>query len=623
MLKIDNKRAQAVAELAVFGAVLIFVLGTIVRSAVGNGYEQNQSFKAMRMAMLASWKASEAGNTNRTSASVLYVEDRLSADSTKYGDLDRDPFVASGSGTFSFEMLYPMDPDEVKAMLPMMDIYINGQHFPLTTASYVQNQEISKPAACPLPSADNCASACNCTSLTDLACQSACQQCQGEQCSISQCLRNNREWVGGIVYRDQFGAIIPVSPKSCDVNGQNCGTAATIDALDEINATNIYNFLVSPTVGVIIPNPSSTLPFQGTVATATLSASVIQAYKNEFAGTDQDAQISQIEKILTTDQTHYKLFYSMGVNGTSQFSVTPPACLSHPCKDLELSSDLVLPNNGSDPSHPTTSNADGDLMFDLRRMGLTNAQIEGFPSAANPSPPAVPLDLRPYMAWEWTATAGTSSDMIGLDVNNNQYPQYDIDGRLKVVTIYGISQASNGDPIVTYEDFQHGDIDATWDANSCGPKPGLQNNSQIFSFTKNGTYLLVRDGKLFNHETDQFVRSVNQRDSIDLIQRSIQLSANTGNFCQAYSPNGQLGYTCNTTQGCPIATATTLDGGANPVEICVDSSAGGPNCFTSANVGQTCYDINPAQNIIYVRSRLEDRRGHFWMTDTQGQLKVN
>jgi hypothetical protein len=58
MFRTDHKKAQAAVELAVFGAILIFVLGTIVRSAVGNSFTQNQNFKAMRMAMLASWQGS-------------------------------------------------------------------------------------------------------------------------------------------------------------------------------------------------------------------------------------------------------------------------------------------------------------------------------------------------------------------------------------------------------------------------------------------------------------------------------------------------------------------------------------------------------------------------------------
>ena len=108
MLKLKNKKAQAAVELAVFGAILIFLLGAIVRSAMSNSYLQNQNFKAMRIAMLASWNGSKAQNTARNNASVLFIEDRLSPDFNKYGVLDRNPLIANGSGTFTYMLLYPL-----------------------------------------------------------------------------------------------------------------------------------------------------------------------------------------------------------------------------------------------------------------------------------------------------------------------------------------------------------------------------------------------------------------------------------------------------------------------------------------------------------------------------------
>src|SRR5438128_1872976 len=140
-------KAQAAIELAVFGAILIFIWGTILRSATGTSYEQNQEFKAMRMALLASWKGTiqnPAGNHSepdkvpqviaRNSAQILFVEDRLSPDNGKYGSLERNPFMASGSGTFTYNLYYPitgdkgdLQPDDIHNSLPIMDVYINGQ----------------------------------------------------------------------------------------------------------------------------------------------------------------------------------------------------------------------------------------------------------------------------------------------------------------------------------------------------------------------------------------------------------------------------------------------------------------------------------------------------------------
>jgi hypothetical protein len=159
---------------------------------------------------------------------------------------------------------------------------------------------------------------------------------------------------------------------------------------------------------------------------------------------------------------------------------------------------------------------------------------------------------------------------------------------------------------VSYEDPQGGDLDSSWDINSCGPKPGLQNNIQIFSFV-NGSYLQIKEGKLYNPQSGQMVNSVNKHYNVDLIQREIQLSNNTGRFC----PNGPG----------IIPAGSTISGSPdpNPVEVCVDGVSS--TCFSSQqNLKSVCYDLS--DNMLFVRSRLEDRRGRFWLTDTTGQLGV-
>ncbi len=522
------KKGQAAVELAVFGAILVFILGTIVRSAVGNSYTQEHNFKAMRMAMLESWQGSDAAKglagvpqISHNSASVLFIEDRLSPDINKYGSLERNPFIANGAGTFSYELNYPLDKGEVSLNLPVMDVYINGQHFPFTTASYVANRPITRPASCNYPAGS---------------------------CSQNQCLRNQREWV---------------------------------------------------------TDPS--------------------------------------------DSTKkYKLFYTMiPSNGDSRFSVIPPVCADPnnvKCKDKALSLSLPLPDGSGAFNN-------GEMQYDLLRNGNYAAVDSQFPAA----PPAL---MRKNISWQWAATLGTvqgdttdgADPMIGLDPDNNQFPSYDIDGRLKEVTIYGISQNSDGSPTVTYEDNQGGDIDSSWDTNSCGPKPGLQSDSHILTFTSicpsdgsscpafgrcadgsacQPTYLQVKEGKMYNPETGQEVRSVSRRSNVDLIERRIQLSNNTGRFCNGAMPQPCVA-NCTTPSNCSCPALADPSFVPNPVEVCVDgntcncfmgSTANGPTNPACGNtIAETCFDAS--NNLIYVRSRLQDRRGNAWMTNASGQLKV-
>lgn len=446
-----DKKAQAAIELAIFGAILIFILGAIVRSVVSSGYSQDENFKAMRMAMLASWQGSKAHpgrgaaqDLSHNSASILFVEDRLSPDFNKYGDLERNPFIAQGAGTFSYNLQYPVDQGEVSANVPIMDVYINGQHFPFTTASYTTTT-LSRPVC----------SASGPYKTYPLS---------RSRCLQNQCLRNAREWSGG--------------SKLFYVRVPNGGNFASLG-------------------GISVPN------------------------------------------------------------GTLTFTFNPNA---------------------------------SDDMFDLQRLGDL--------SSSNPSYVTAASGLRPYIAWQWASVAATSASAIGLNAKNYQYPTYDIDGRLKEVVIYNISGST-----VTYEDPDGGDIDGLWDANSCAPRPGLQQKSQIYTFTKDGTYLQIKEGKLYNPEDHQYVRSANKRNTIDLIQRTIQLSNNTGRFCSG-------GQRCS---GANCANP-------NPVEVCI-AAGSGDNCFSNeTNIKSTCYDEN--SNRIFVRSRLKDLRGHFWMTDTSGQMSI-
>lgn len=138
-----TQRAQAATELAIFGGIIIFLIGGIVRSAISSSYQQNDQLKAMRLALLKSYEYSiKQQGVGRNAASVLYIEDRLSPDAGKYGTLERVPFIAQGSGTISNLLMYPVDQadlgnpgDMENKNIPMMDVFINGKHFTFSTAA--------------------------------------------------------------------------------------------------------------------------------------------------------------------------------------------------------------------------------------------------------------------------------------------------------------------------------------------------------------------------------------------------------------------------------------------------------------------------------------------------------
>ena len=358
---------------------------------------------------------------------------------------------------------------------------------------------------------------------------------------------------------------------------------------------------------------------QFSAAWALFIQSFEQWYKSVFStnSTKMHRAENTILNDLQKNTGAYKLFYTYVANSEGQgdavspvFRTTPPTCSSPPCKDQALTANLPLVDYDSstltDDGYGNQNNTNAVMQYDLLRKADYNTTVlQNFPTSQ------CPKCMRHYVAWQWAATAATSAAMIGLNTTSNQYPNYDIDGRLKEVTIFGLNwQPPN--LYVSYEDMQGGDIDETWDTTSCGPKPGLQTNSQIYTFTQDGTYLEIKEGKLYNPETGQAVRSVNKRDSVDLIQRTIQLSNNTGRFCTQTKPP----QVCNGTMNGVVCA------NPNPVEVCVDSGdTSAANCFTAGpSFKETCYDIN--NNVLYVRSRLQDLRGRFWLTNTSGRLQV-
>ncbi|MBF0483770.1 MAG: hypothetical protein HQL25_03580 [Candidatus Omnitrophica bacterium] len=141
MLKEKNKKGQVVLELAAFVAVVVFIMGMIIKQSMDAKYTANGEFRAFRLALKSSFMASkgymggggEDGNKSRNTAAIIVIEDRLDAGSGRYETKDRVPRVAQGSAIASVNLFYTVDAGETFNE-PVMDLYINSQHFVLSTA---------------------------------------------------------------------------------------------------------------------------------------------------------------------------------------------------------------------------------------------------------------------------------------------------------------------------------------------------------------------------------------------------------------------------------------------------------------------------------------------------------
>jgi len=138
-----HELAQSAAELAIFGGILIFVIGSIARLGLSNTTGMNSQLKALRLALSESYKTAEgfyAPGTEdyfaaRNEGAVLLLEDRLTVDAgKKLRTRDRIPFMALGNGSFSKNMFFTPDVVDAPTQVPIYDIIVNGQRFPFTTA---------------------------------------------------------------------------------------------------------------------------------------------------------------------------------------------------------------------------------------------------------------------------------------------------------------------------------------------------------------------------------------------------------------------------------------------------------------------------------------------------------
>ncbi|MDO8675282.1 MAG: hypothetical protein Q7K71_04095 [Candidatus Omnitrophota bacterium] len=470
---------QAVIELAIFGAIIIFVLGAIIRSAVSSGQGQDASLKAMRNALVQSSK-STPGDTSRISPSMLYLEDRLSPDFGKYGSTERAPFTAQGSGSMTNLLMYPMDMSELQdpRHVPVMDMFINGKHFTFSMARLVYKRFLGSSGG-PVHSAK-----------------------------------------AGLVETTTY--VAPVS-FSCPEEDPGCEGPA-------------------PPVPIVHDPP-------------------------QRGGWDSSCKSGR----------GCPIFYQTVVNMEDGNEISEDA--SDEIRQEALEKRFCV-SSGQCPGLLT-----GPERFDLNHDdNLSN------------DPPS---SLYANMTWQWRGVQAMDDNEddgkpLHIDADHGSYPSFDVDGDGQEETIYQVDY--NDDGIATGAvvfDSQEGDLDMTSPDAAVG-KVGLLNDMAIYTKpafgSAKGNHLLINQGKAYDLD-GKFIRSVNRKDQVDLVERKIQLSNDTGRMC------GGIG----------------VPSEVPAVEVC-----GG--CFSVNNIARTCFDS--ASKILYVRSRMLDQQGHFWKTDASGQLRL-
>jgi len=565
--------AQTAIELAVFGSILIFVLGVTIRSAMLRGAQQQSTLRGMRLAMTLSHQTSEPkNNASRNSASVLIIEDRLTAASGKYGAVDRTPFLAQGSATHSVNLFMPVDYGDV-GDLPLSDLFINGHHFTLRMSGF---RSFEMAAAC---------------SAVGGACSTPKQvaDCDGD------CTASSLEY-----YR---GADVPL-----DLNPI---------PYDHYWEPNCVQLQVSDDC-------------RGLAPAACVAAGCINCSGTSFERYIRTATVgcARMYKIM---DNHPK-FQSTGApeNGWCDNELASGAGVGPLAAECQVAPCLTTPAKGcnlrlQDRFDLDQQDWDGDT---LDVVVVDQLQREGF-------------------AWQWYQVLGydegwRAPESLGFSLGDEDWlpgvviapvwlqgeglimedadcsdqckdPQnttLDLDYDLKLEAVARNTENNRQGKVVFpsgviqrlgVRDGQLGDIDTSYNDSDEAlgiPAPGFTKNVRIYTQLRGetspdgGTYYQIDEGQLFTGmgDTRQFVRAASKKDQIDIVERTFQLSNNTGRLCSTGSPS------------VPVDPE---------IEVCGNNAL---ECFWVGNRDRTCLDV--PNMLLYIRSRVADLHGRKWVTET-------
>ncbi len=595
-------------ELAVFGAILVFILGIMIRQSLTFNYAQSQNFKAMRMAMAESFKTAEAGHAARNSASLVFIEDRISTEIGKYGALTRTPAFAAANATFSKNLSLPIDypsiatdnnPNICNSKYPGCfshdcsgGLFFDGgsgdggggESF----LGPLENKDIEfawNPFMCPSayaqtpppdPRSDPCCSPCN---FVDCQITPTDGCCTRSGCEAIDCAANPSH---------------PCCPPQ--------GCPAVLDCVNNPqdrccfpNGCPLVNCVVNPQSECCF-NPGCRIVDCANNPTSDCCRQDVLP-----PGCESEKDLPVMDMFI--NGKHFTFTQA----GFREYDLTKGSPSPHPeiypqarwdadwdqpawgCPNMRVLYTFVP--NFSAEGIENTWKPNCEACFDLDRDGIVD----------------VPADQRKDFDWQWQKVCAKTGG-AGINLARGKHVRLDVDGDLKEETILqmvdedGVTYTPQEEPRkgdhriikVRVLDDQEGDIDSTWSKNPATnggkSRPGLRDELQIYTYTREGTYLLLEEGKDVNPEPsgNQTVVSTQKRNNADIIQRMIQLSNNTGRFCTGGLPNKR----------------------ENPdVEVCATNE----DCFKPDNIYKTCFATDTL--MLYVRSRIGDLRGRKWITD--------
>ncbi len=578
-LSAKAEKAQIATELAIFGAILVFIVSVIVRNGLNASYVQNQSLKAMRLALSASYIGSEAQTTSRNQASVLVVEDRLSISTGPYGAVDRTPYIFQGQGSDTKLFFYPVDWKELYPSgksLPRFDLIVNGQHFVFTVAE----ARTSRNFCFDDPDDNNDGISNGPGDVT-------------EPCTLNP----NWEPNCAVIHRVK-GQDIP--PGWADPN-----------AIPPWVNQDVINALENPPPGLYVPPTSPGLTnVNESIPDIGLTVGCERFFKT--AGNYPESSFCTCLPNLDPATCWCPGYPDICTKkkddpgATCACAIPGTPCPNPGYNDIEK---LIIKDSDARVAafpDPTKRYFNPDQRFDLNRDGIPDVPVAG----------GQPTDRNTF-AWQWDLvmaikrTKGVhmiKGEPISDSKTDPINTSVDLDGDLKEEVIQTILETDPKFHVVItkfgYLDYQEGDVDFTRGNHEPGHDPGFFEEVQFFGRTQDGTFYQLTEtgnyqdpGDSIRYEFAHKYVMTRKKGRVDIIQRVFQLNNNTGRLCSGTTPQQEA------------------------VETCADNYAGDPpgikfakSCFAPSRIATTCFDGNPGVLRLYIRSRVQDLMGRKWVT---------
>ncbi len=126
-----GRYGQTASELAIFGALLVFILGIVIKYAINFNFQQQSSMEAFR-------KAHQLAAERDAASQVLIIDDKDLPDVSNPLAIPASTPFSGAAGVMASQHLIGTRSYGNADLIPILDMFINGKRYQFTTAAFRQ-----------------------------------------------------------------------------------------------------------------------------------------------------------------------------------------------------------------------------------------------------------------------------------------------------------------------------------------------------------------------------------------------------------------------------------------------------------------------------------------------------